>query len=201
MRRSYPLRLPLLTVCLSLLALTGCQVGVDLGGGQPKRPRPSVRPAPEVPVVNIPRSLREWNWGGGSCVHASEVMHLRWSNALAIAQYWRGKYSGGESYNGLTEKLRRNGIKYYSTHNGDVAVLDRCHAERRGAVIFYYPNHSILLVHFDQQRAIVLDNNRIEQFIEIPRETFIRNWRGYGGVAVVSEVGAPAPPLPWVAQR
>lgn len=188
---------------LLLPLLLGCsEIKIDLGFGSNSRPPVlNTPPEPETPVVNIPRSMREWNWGGGSCVHASEVMHLRWPNALEIAQWWREHYSGGESYNGLISKLQRNGIPYYSTANGDVAVLERCHAERRGAVIFYYPNHSILLVHFDQKRAIVLDNNRIEQYIEIPRETFVRNWRGYGGVAVVSTVGSPAPPLPYIASN
>src|SRR4051812_37999396 len=31
----------------------------------------------DMPVMNIPLELREKNWGGGSCVHASTVMCLR----------------------------------------------------------------------------------------------------------------------------
>lgn len=152
----------------------------------------------ETPIVNLARALREWNWGGGSCVHASTVMEFRWQNMMELAKWWRENYSGGESYNGLISKLDRAKIKHYSTHTGEVSVIERCMRERLGAIIFYYPNHSILLVHLDAEKAIVLDNNRIEQFISIPRETFIKNWRGYGGVAIVPRIGTPRPPLPWI---
>ena len=189
--------------------------------------------AAEIPVINLDRKYREWNWGGGSCVHASTVMVLRFSGNTELAAWWRKTYSGGESYNGLTSKLTRNKVPWYSSYdnnrpgppndvagqiaaanefadivqrmggttygtaNGDARVLDRCIQERRGAVIFYYPNHSIMLVHIDAEQAIVLDNNRINEFIRIPRERFIREWQGYGGVAVVPVIGSPRPPQPW----
>lgn len=193
-------------------------------------PAPVATPRPvEIPIVNIPRSLREWNWGGGSCVHASTVMNFRWQNAMELADFWRKTYAGGESYNGLTNKLNRNKIPYYATAGGggqDVAgdftdfldqrghgwfgtfngsedVLERCTVERRGGVIFYYPNHSILFCGFtpDRSAAIVLDNNRIENFIAIPKDEFMRKWRGYGGVCIVPTIGEPRPPIPYIAQR
>lgn len=192
---------------LLALALTafcvGCEVRItdcDDGSCRPT-PRNSAAPPAEKPVVNLARALREWNWGGGSCVHASNVMHLRWHDQMALAKWWRETYSGGESYNGLTAKLRRAKVPFYSTASGDVAVLERCTKERRGAVIFYYSNHSILFCGIDEEHAYVLDNNRIEAFIRIPRDEFIRRWRGYGGVAIVPELGAPRPPLPYVAAR
>ncbi len=187
-------------------------------------------PITEIPTVDLARVFREWNWGGGSCVHASTVMDFRWLNELKLADYWRKTYSGGESYNGLNSKLNRNNIRWYSSysnqpgppndvaalcselcgaydrHNinyratkgGDPKVLDQCIRERRGAIIFYKPNHSILLVHMDAQNAIVLDNNAINQFEVIPRARFIPAWQGYGGVAIVPLVGAPRSPLPWI---
>jgi hypothetical protein len=145
--------------------------------------------------------MREWNWGGGSCVHASNVMDLRWVNLLKLADWWRKTYSGGESYNGLTAKLRKAKVPFYSTADGDVDVLDRATSERRGAVIFYYTNHSILFCGFQGDYAYVLDNNRIEEFIRIPRATFIKNWKGFGGVAVVPTAGYPPPPMPYIAKR
>jgi hypothetical protein len=158
-------------------------------------------PRAEAPIVNLPEGLREWNWGGGSCVHASQVMEFRWCNNLELAKWWREHYSGGESFNGLTEKLRKAKIPYYATARGDVAALERCMKDRRGAVIFYYTNHSIMLCHLDEKRAIVLDNNRIDYFIEIPRDEFLRNWKGFGGVAVTATIGEPAPPLPYVDKK
>lgn len=206
--------------------------------------RPSVQTTPrpvELPVVNIPRSMREWNWGGGSCVHASTVMHFRWHNAQDLATFWRKTYAGGESYSGLTNKLQRNKIPFYSvsggrnndvaekiesaqgfirelesdghkwfgTFDGNVDVLERCTRERRGGVIFYYPNHSILFCGFGPsafpgikgEQAHLLDNNRIEKFIEVPKAEFINNWRGYGGVCVVPTIGSPRPPLPYISAR
>jgi len=222
---------PLIAACLGLLlvpALAGCDFAPDAA---PSRAKASARPAPEIPVVNLPRSLREWNWGGGSCVHASTVMHLRWQNAMDVADYWRKTYSGGESYNGLTGKLDRNKVPYYATAGGggqdvagqardfaafcsprggsygtlagDVDVLERCSAERRGGVIFYKPNHSILFCGFtpDGRDAIVLDNNAIEKFEVVEKQKFIRAWRGYGGVCVVPTIGWPRPPIPWIAAR
>ena len=195
----------LLALYFVLAAFGGCcEIPIDEIDGPPVhlvsyRPRNAVA---EIPIINLPRAFREWNWGGGSCVHASNVMDLRWVNLLDVAAWWRQTYSGGESYNGLTSKLQKAKIPYYATADGQVDVLDRCTSERRGAVIFYYPNHSILFCGFspDNQHAYVLDNNRIEQFIKIPRDTFIRNWRGYGGVAIVPTAGFPPPPLPYVAQ-
>lgn len=195
------MRSALLWFGLLAIALTGCEIEISARDEGERQPRP-VSPRPiEVPVVNLPRDLREWNWGGGSCVHAGTVMDFRWCDQFELAAWWRKTYSGGESFNGLTAKLRQAKVPYYETHTGDVAVLERCHAERRGAVIFYYTNHSVLLVHFDDEKAILLDNNRIDQFIEIPRDTFVRNWRAYGGVAIVPTIGSPAPPLPYLAAR
>jgi hypothetical protein len=239
-----------LALFVSLLAVLAAATGCDLvaidGEGGSSMPRTSAATKPyENPIVNLPRDLREWNWGGGSCVHASTVMHLRWQNAMDLADYWRKTYSGGESYNGLTSKLQRNKVPFYATaggggsdvagdfirfletqalqrgtpgrgwfgtFRGDVDVLERCTAERRGGVIFYYPNHSILFcgfIHYDGDNrysssadyAIVLDNNRIETFIAIEKSDFIRKWRSYGGVCIVPTIGEPRPPLPWIAQR
>lgn len=209
---------------LALFAILSC-AGCGLEYQSAVEPTPK---AVEVPPVNPPRVEREWNWGGGSCVHASTVMAFRWSNAMDVAAYWRRTYAGGESYQGLTNKLNRNKIPYYSTGDsnndvarmaglgfseflgegnsygtvfGDVEVLERCSQERRGGVIFYYPNHSILFCGFVGDKAYVLDNNRIEYFIEIPKAEFIRRWKGYGGVCVVPTIGAPRPPIPYIAQR
>lgn len=217
----------LFAIALAVLCLAGCD-GLA--------PMPAATPKPlELPVVNVPRAEREWNWGGGSCVHASTVMHLRWQNAMELADYWRKTYAGGESYNGLTSKLNRNKVPYYATAGGggqdiaweardfaafcadrggsygtmvgDVDVLERCTAERRGGVIFYYPNHSILFCGFGPptkgqgESAYVLDNNRIEQYIEIPKQEFIRKWRGYGGVCIVPTIGSPRPAIPYIVSR
>ncbi len=151
----------------------------------------------EIPICNLPEQLRVHNYKGGSCVHASTGSDFNWLNEFALQKYWNQKYSSGESYNGLTSKLRANKIPFYDTQNGDVSILDRCTAERRMATIFYYPSHSINFVGFQDGFAYLLDNNRTGEWIRVPRDTFIKNWKGYGGVAVIPLIGAPSPPLPW----
>ena len=151
----------------------------------------------ELPVCNIPEQLRIHNYKGGSCVHASTGSAFNWLGAFDLQRYWNATYAYGESYNGLTSKLRKNKIPFYDTANGDVAILDKCTAERRMATIFYYPSHSISFVGFQDGHAYLLDNNRTGVWIKVPRDTFIKNWRGYGGVAIVPLIQAPSPPLPW----
>jgi hypothetical protein len=154
-------------------------------------------PVKEVPICNLPQPLRVQNYKGGSCVHASTGSDFNWLHEYALQKWWNQTYSSGESYNGLTSKLRKNKIPFYDTANGDVQVLEKCSAERRMATIFYYPSHSINFCGFQDGYAYLLDNNNTGVWIRVQRETFIRNWKGYGGVAVVPLIGSPAPPLPW----
>jgi hypothetical protein len=154
-------------------------------------------PVQELPVCNLPEELRIVNYKGGSCVFAATGSDFNWSHEYALQKWWNKTYSGGESYNGLTSKLTKNKIQFYSTANGDVSVLERASAERRMATIFFYPSHSVNCVGIDAKYAYLLDNNRVHEWIVIPRETFIRNWKGYGGVAVVPQIGVSLPPIPW----
>lgn len=154
-------------------------------------------PPKEIPICNLPQELRIQNYKGGSCVHASTGSAFNWTHQYELQKYWNSTYAYGESYDGLTSKLRKNKIPFYDTYQGNVAILERCTAERRMATIFYYPQHSISFCGFQDGFAYLLDNNRTKEWIRIPKDTFIRNWRGYGGVAVVPLVGEPAPPLPW----
>jgi hypothetical protein len=41
----------------------------------------------------------------------------------------------------------------------------------------------------------LLDNNRVAEFIPVPKQQFIRDWNDYGGFGLVALL-APAPPLP-----
>ncbi|HEX5106213.1 MAG TPA: hypothetical protein VFV87_20480 [Pirellulaceae bacterium] len=209
----------LLLTTLAATCAAGCEVEFTLSEGDVPRPQPAPTPrVVEVPVANLPVSLRVRNYKGGSCVHASTGSGFNWCNLLKLALHWNSAYSGGESYNGLTSKLKRNGIPFYDTASGDVSVLERATRERRMPTIFYYSNHSVSFCGFGDgavragsrwgfvrnpqgKFAYLLDNNRTGAFIEIPRDEFIRRWRGYGGVAVVPTLGAPAPPLPFIARN
>lgn len=150
-----------------------------------------------APAVDIPPELRTANWGGGSCVHASTVHLLHWQGQPALAQWWRATYSGGEHASRLHERLDAAHLRYAYTTAGDVAFLEWALRMRRGAGITYFPNHAVNLVHLDGERAGVLDNNRLEQVIWIPREEFLTRWRNYGGWGWTL-VYTPPPPLPFI---
>jgi len=141
------------------------------------------------PSMELPPKLREQNWGSGSCVHASTVMLLRWQGLYELADKWRKTYEGGEYSSRLIQRMEAAGLKYAYTLDGDVKFLEWCIQTRRGAGIFYKPSHAINLVGLDQNYAYLLDNNdpnrpeRTGSYERVPRDEFIRAWRGYGGFA------------------
>jgi hypothetical protein len=150
----------------------------------------------ETPVVNLPLHARCRNYAGGSCVIASTVSLFRWQGRDDLADLFRRTYSGGQSASSLHAKLEARGVRYAYTTSGDAAFLDWACRTRRGAGVTFFANHFICLVHLDGQRAILLDNNRVGQYITLPRDEFLRRWRGYGGWAT-TPVYSPAAPLAW----
>jgi hypothetical protein len=140
--------------------------------------------------------MRTLNYGGGSCVHASTINLLEWQGNHELATWWRQNYAGGEFSTRLHERLEHAGLRWAATVNGDVSFLDWCCQTRRGAGIGYFPSHAINLVHLDNEKAGLLDNNRPKEYIWIPRDRFIHNWKGYGGWAWTL-VYSPPPPIPY----
>ncbi len=157
--------------------------------------RPTLRFS-ETPVVNLPLHARCRNYAGGSCVIASTVSLFRWQGRDDLADLFRRAYSGGQSASSLHAKLEARGVRYAYTTSGDAAFLDWACRTRRGAGVTFFANHFICLVHLDGQRAILLDNNRVGQYITLSRDEFLRRWRGYGGWAT-TPVYSPAAPLAW----
>lgn len=197
--------------------LLGCLAG---GGDDLEARVRSLPRAAEVPngtylgvVLDLPPELRTKNWGGGSCVHASNVTLLRWQGQHQLADWWRRTYSGGEYDDRLIERLEAAGVRYAFAHggkdrNGDgrddgEQFIEWCVRTRRGAGIFYKPVHSINLVGLDRQYAYLLDNNatnypeRNGNYERVPRPSFFRQWHGYGGFAWTL-VYDPPPPKPFV---
>ena len=179
-------------VALMLLASTaGCRVGGDFGIAAAKKERPT---------VNVPESLRQSNWigdqGMGSCVHASMISLLRWQYRLKTADHWRQTYGDGEQPEDLAAKFDQEGIRYAYVTNGDVRFLEWACRTRRGCGITVMGGaHMVALVHLDDKWAAILDNNKVENFIWVPRETLIAEWKASYGWAV-TPIYAPAAPLP-----
>jgi hypothetical protein len=182
----------ILFVLLLLACVAGCEVQGNLGASSPKKQ--------ERPAVNIPAALRQSNWignqGQGSCVHASMISLFRWQYRLKTADYWRRNYGDGEYPEDLAAKFDREGIRYAYVANGDVRFLEWACRTRRGCGITVMGGaHMVALVHLDDKWAALLDNNNVERFIWVPRETLIAEWKASYGWAV-TPIYAPAAPLP-----
>lgn len=189
MRRAYFLAL--------LICLLGCDEVINV--------RPLPAPDPVVPTCHLPVELRQRNWLGsrqeGSCVYASLINHVRWLNLPKLADSIRAKYGNGEYETRLKANLDSMGVKYASVSNADPRFLDWCDLERRGAILWWKPYHCCTFCGWvtrndGKQYAVILDNNRPEDFELTEREQFVRLWAGYGGFAL-SVIADPANNVPY----
>ena len=173
-------------------------------------------PSVEIPSANIPLAVRYKNWpdakGSGSCVIASSCSALEWVNQPKLAEKFRKTYSGGQTETSILDKYRANKIPFVATQSredasrnggyayGDPNILELCSATRRACIIWYFPNHCVTFVGFSQWQgkevAWLLDNNRKERFIPIPKQQFFIEWRGFGGFAAIPWL-TPAPSIPF----
>ncbi|HEX5443715.1 MAG TPA: hypothetical protein VFW87_07800 [Pirellulales bacterium] len=156
--------------------------------------RSAFRTGGEHPVMNLPPAARCRNYAGGSCVIASTISLLRWQGLDELAERFRRLYSGGQSADSLHAKLDAHALRYACTTRGDVRFLEWAIRTRRGAGITFYPMHFVNLVDLTPTHAVLLDNNRVERYITLPRREFEQRWRAYGGWAT-TVVYAPAPPV------
>jgi len=139
-------------------------------------------------VLDLPPDMREPNYAGGSCGHASMTTLMRSMGLTEFADWWRRTYSGAESLGGVIAKMEKAGLRYAYTSSGSMEFLQRCHDTGRGAVIFYKPRHIVNFVGLDAEYVYLLDNNatrypeRHGHYERIPRKTFEQNWKSnYGG--------------------
>jgi hypothetical protein len=152
-------------------------------------------------VLELPPEVRTRNWGGGSCVHASNVNLLKQMGQHELAEWWRRNYSGGEYDTRLVSRLEAAGLRYAyisdrsgrdsdgdGTNDGE-EFLFWCQRTGRGAGIFYKPSHSINFAGQDEQYVYLLDNNattypeRVGYYERAGHADFFRRWRGFGGFA------------------
>lgn len=190
---------------LVLVAAVGVFALADWGVADVPHPLPPVGTQVGY-TLDLPPELRTQNWGGGSCVHASNVTILRRDGLDEMADWWRSTYSGGEYDSRLVTRMEKAGLKYAYIHDGregatGEAFLTWCHRTRRWAGIFYKPSHSINFVGLDEQYVYLLDNNDVKYQERnghperVPRDEFFRKWRGYGGFAWTL-IYAPPPARP-----
>jgi hypothetical protein len=186
-------------IVIALLLCVGCEA-LD----SPEFYRALPVPDPERPVVNPHVSYRQSNWRGpkgqGSCVHASLTSMLRWQNQFELAARWRATYGGdGEYDTELRSRLDEQGIPFAYTINANLKLLDIAHATRRGALLWWKPNHCCMFCGWvsvnGQLHAVILDNNHIQNYELVERSQFQRLWAGYGGFALTTLYDPPSPPL------
>jgi hypothetical protein len=149
---------------------------------------------PKSPAMDLPVEARCRNYAGGSCVCASTISLLRWQGCDELAAELRRTCVGGQSAGSLHAHLDALGVRYAFTTSGDVAFLEWAIRTRRGCGVTFYPAHYVNLVDLTDEEATLLDNNRVEQYVTMPRDEFIRRWRGYGGWAT-AVVYSPAAPV------
>ncbi len=157
----------------------------------------------EIPGANLPVALRQTNWLGsareGSCVHASSIYVLRWNGQYELAEKWRKIYGNGETGSGIMRKLTDEKVPFYATARGDVRVLEYATKTRRAAIIWFFDSHCVTFCGFakdsdGKEYAYICDNNRVQQFIKIEKQSFIRRWQTqYDGFACCF-LGVPLPP-------
>ena len=160
-----------------------------------------VQPCPyqNVPPVDLPRSMRQRNYRGGSCAHASMIDVLRWQNRGTDASWWRRSYWGGANFShDLPRIADRRGLDYAMTTSGDPRFLQWCSDTRRGAaVIWSGGSHAITFCGYVGNRAVLVNNNRPSKVTYMDKRKFLANWRRSGGDAI-TPVYSPVAPRPWV---
>lgn len=72
---------------------------------------------PRGATSGVVLELRTRNWGGGSCVHASNVNLLKHLGQFEMADWWRKTYIGGEYDSRLISRPENAGLRYAFTHS------------------------------------------------------------------------------------
>lgn len=150
-------------------------------------------------VADLAPKYRQRN-RGGSCGHCSTAMHLRWLQLESLGDAWWNTYRGGENWPDHLAKLRRHGIKFIATSDGDTRLLEYAIRSGRGAVVYHPPRHITNFVgrvtRNGQQYACILDNNTPHRIDFHPYDQWVRSWRRCSGCAFVILNGTPPPEVP-----
>ncbi len=94
-------------------------------------------------------------------------------------------------------KLDSKGVRWAGTYQkNDVKFLEWAIRTKRGCMVTTMGGaHMILLVHLDQTRAGLLDNNNPEKIKYMPRDQFLQEWYDSNSWALTPIYSPPPPPL------
>lgn len=133
---------------------------------------------------------------GGSCGNCSVAMHLNWLQEFEKGRRWWATYRGGEYFERQCARLRRAGVKFIYTTDGDTNLIDYAIKSGRGAIIYDEPFHIRNLQGGNNSTVYVLDNNLISRLQPKERRRWERRWQQVSGIAIVVLSGSPPPPVP-----
>lgn len=141
-------------------------------------------------VIDIPQAYRVKNYTkNGSCVYASTACLLNSQGKPGLAEYVRANYSGGANDDDVKAIFDKAGLKY--TYGESLDFLRQCHARRLTALVEWPVGHVVNFVGMDESYIYLLDNNRIKHYRQIPIETFVYQWGGWG-IALVEKSIPPS---------
>jgi hypothetical protein len=172
-------------------------------------------------TVDLPVSVRTANVGGsdgaGLCVFTSIGHAARWQNVPQLEGFrdWMRKYPGGGYPDKVDKMIARlvaeKGCEppaYIQYSGGDPSILELALRTGRMPSVTYNGrdgvlyrgtiSHMVNLVHLDAKWGVILDNNNIEEnrLLWLPRDEFLKRWRGGGGGWAVVLLSPPPPPIP-----
>lgn len=188
----------------TILAVAAVLIGslLFLSDGESVRSGISPRPGRGIQngiAVDVPPRWRIKNWRGprgtGSCSHATTAQLLKWQGQHELAQRWMRSYSDGEHASRHTERMRKFGLRYARTTDGDERLLQWAIANRLGAGVHWPRGHMQTLVGKKGNQAVLLDNNNVSKYRTYPWAQFVQQWKRNGGWAftVVYKVPPPSP--------
>lgn len=164
---------------------------------------------------DLPRSQKIKNTGGtdgaGLCVFTSIKWAMDYQNEPDGAHFRKDmEREPGGGYPDKVDRMMKKyapSVQYIQDTSGDPEILRAILDSGRMACVTYnghdchYPMsiaHMVDLVGFDDNWAVISDNNFIEdnQFVWMSPDEFIKRWRGTGGGWVVCLLSPPPPPIP-----
>ncbi len=136
-------------------------------------------PAPAMEELDQPQRK-------GSCCIASTCSMAEWTGQPELAQFFRKSYSGPQTQISIQQKLTAANVPFVCTEYADPKLLEYATRTRRMAIVWFYDRHCVTFCGFGwdqgQEVAWLLDNNRVESFIPVPKREFLYRWKySYGG--------------------
>jgi hypothetical protein len=154
---------------------------------------------PAQQIADLAPEWRRANWRG-SCGHASTTSALRWLQLFGHADQWWATYRGGENLGRHRSRLQAQGLRYIGTDDGDLSVLEYAIQTRRGAIVYWPPDHIVNFVgrvsSDGKQYAVILDNENVSELRSYEWNDWLSSWRDNGGLALVIIDGFAPPPVP-----